>query len=35
MKDIVRVRELGPLRVRGKTRGVMAYDVLDAVTTPA
>ena len=35
VREIVRVRELGPLRVRGKARGVMAYDVLDAVTTPA
>ena len=31
VKGLVRVRELGLLRVRGKTRGVMAYDVLDTV----
>jgi adenylate cyclase len=31
VKDIVRVRELGPLRVPGKTRSVLAYDVLDAL----
>jgi adenylate cyclase len=28
VKDAVRVRELGPLRVTGKQEGVMAYDVL-------
>jgi class 3 adenylate cyclase len=31
VKDLVRVRELGALRVRGKSRGVPAYDVLDVV----
>lgn len=31
VKGLVRVRDLGPLRVRGKSRGVLAYDVLDIV----
>ena len=31
VKDMVRVRELGSLRVRGKAEGVMAYDVIDVV----
>ena len=28
VRGTVQVRELGPLRVRGKNRGVMAFDVL-------
>lgn len=35
VKDIVRVRDLGALRVRGKSRGVPAYDVLDVVDAMA
>ena len=31
VKDMVRARELGSLRVRGKADGVMAYDVIDVV----
>jgi hypothetical protein len=31
VKDAVRVRELGLLRVTGKQEGVLAYDVLSGV----